>query len=376
MKLHASKVVTPEGVIDATVTVDDGRITAITPGAEPGAETIDGWLVPGFVDSHGHGAAGFDYASPDLEGVQKAIDYHRSHGSTTIFASTVTEAMDDVYDQMARLRGFIAAGELEGIHLEGPFLAPEKKGAHNEALLIDPAPELVAKLIELGGDDLKMITLAPERKHGLEAFRTFADAGVAPAFGHSNADAETAKASVDAGSNVVTHLFNAMNSIHHRIPGPVPPLLNDDRVVCELICDGTHLHAEVVRMAIDAAGVDRIALVTDAMSATGQPDGDYMLGTLGVQVRSGVARLTTEDGSPGSIAGSTLTMDRAVEFVVNEAGCTIEEASLMASTVPARLHKLTDVGTIEVGKRADFCVLDDAAATVGVMRKGEWVRKP
>lgn len=376
MILNCRQIVTPEKVwSNASIVIEDEVILEIRDEFTEGAEFLDGWLVPGFVDTHSHGAAGFDFVNVDREGVLGAIRYHRQHGSTSLFASTVTEAMDEVYAQVARLKDLVEEGELDGIHLEGPFLAGGKKGAHNIDLLRDPQPELVAKLIYRGGKALKMITLAPERMHGLEAVATFAQHGVAPAFGHSDGDAEIAKRAIDAGSNVTTHLFNAMSPIHHRIPGPVPVLLHDPRMVVELICDGTHLAPEIVRMAIDAAGVERVALVTDAMSATGQADGDYTLGTLQVQVRSGVARLTTEDGSEGAIAGSTLTMDRAVEFVVNRVGCTIQEASIMASTTPAKLHHLDKVGIIEPGRLADFCLLNDHAETVAVMRRGSWVRR-
>lgn len=376
MIFNCREIVTPEKVwSNSSILIEDGVIAEIRDEFTEGAEFLDGWLVPGFVDTHSHGAAGFDFANEDRDGVLGAIRYHREHGSTSLFASTVTEEMDEVYAQVARLKELVEAGELDGIHLEGPFLAEAKKGAHNVNLLRDPEPELVARLIYRGGKALKMITLAPERAHGLEAVRTFAKHGVAPAFGHSDGDAEVTKLAIDAGASVATHLFNAMSPIHHRVPGPVPVLLDDERVVVELICDGTHLAPEIVRMAIDAAGVERVALVTDAMSATGQADGDYSLGTLQVQVRDGVARLATEDGSEGAIAGSTLTMDKAVEFVVNRVGCTIQEASIMASTTPAKLHHLDNVGVIEPGRFADFCLFNDHAETVAVMRRGEWVRR-
>ena len=376
MIFNCREIVTHEKVrSNSSILIEDGVIAEIRDEFTEGAEFLDGWLVPGFVDTHSHGAAGFDFPNEDRDGVLGAIRYHREHGSTSLFASTVTEEMDEVYAQVARLKELVEAGELDGIHLEGPFLAEAKKGAHNVNLLRDPEPELVARLIYRGGKALKMITLAPERAHGLEAVRTFAKHGVAPAFGHSDGDAEVTKLAIDAGANVATHLFNAMSPIHHRVPGPVPVLLDDERVVVELICDGTHLAPEIVRMAIDAAGVERVALVTDAMSATGQADGDYSLGTLQVQVRDGVARLATEDGSEGAIAGSTLTMDKAVEFVVNRVGCTIWEASIMASTTPAKLHHLDNVGVIEPGRSADFCLLNDHAETVAVMRRGEWVRR-
>ncbi len=221
-----------------------------------------------------------------------------------------------------------------------------------------------------------MVTLAPELPSGLSAVSSCAAHGVAAAFGHSDSDAATTAASIDAGVTIVTHLFNAMRGINHRQPGPVPVLLTDPRVMVELICDGVHLAPETVRLAIAAAGVPRCGLVTDAMAATGRPDGDYELGGLAVEVRDGVARLATTDGTPGAIAGSTLTMDRAVRFLVTEVGVPLPDAAAMASSIPASWHQLGDVGRIAPGCRADVCVLDDDATLIGVMRGGGWLVTP
>lgn len=377
MKLASASVIT--GLLPVpvavTITIAGARIVGVDPGIAPDAELIDGVLLPGYVDTHSHGAAGADFASPDSDATQRAIDFHRHRGTTTQFASTVTEPLDALVDQIRRLRAFVDAGELRGIHLEGPFLALERKGAHNPALLRDPVDVDVRRLIEAGGPALKMITIAPERTHGLEAVRTFREAGVEPAFGHSDAGDATVREAVDAGASVVTHLFNAMRPIHHREPGPIPWLLTDPRVMVELICDGTHLAPDVIRLAVRTATPARVALVTDAMSATGQPDGDYELGTLKVSVRGGVAKILNDDGTLGAIAGSTLTMDRAVEFLVQHVGSTLVEASMMASTTPARWHGLDDVGTLEPGRRADLCVVDDHGVLAGVMRNGEWVKR-
>lgn len=373
--LHVARAVTPLAVIDdAVITIEDGRIVSVAPG-----EAADGprlWAVPGFVDTHTHGAVGYSFGDPDLAHNVAAIEHHRSHGSTTIFASTVTEPIEKLEAQERVLAELVAAGELAGIHLEGPFLAPERKGAHDLDLLRDPTPELVERLIAAGGPALKMITLAVERQHGEEATRRFREGGVAVAFGHSDADDITTAESLDWGANVVTHLFNAMRPIHHRHPGPVPVVLSDERAMIELICDGVHLAPVVAAMAIDAAGPDRVALVTDAMSATGKGDGRYVLGELDVVVTDGTARLATADGTPGAIAGSTLTMDRAFAFVVNEVGVTIPEAARMAATTPARWHGLTEVGELTPGRWADVCLVDDEGQLQAVMRRGQWVVAP
>lgn len=374
MRIASQHVLTPEGkAVEATVTTQGERITEVSPGIAADAEVVEEWIVPGYVDTHCHGAAGANFADEDEDAVMAAVAHHRAMGTTTQFASTVTESLDDLVDQIARLRRLVAAGEIAGIHLEGPFLAESRKGAHNVELLRDPTPEALDRLIEAGGPDLRMVTLAPERRCGIEAVGTLSAAGVHAAFGHSEADATTARDSVDAGADIVTHLFNAMASIHHRKPGPVPWMLTDSRVMCELICDGVHLAPDVIRMAIRTAGPQRIGLVTDAMSATGQPDGDYMLGTLAVRVTDGRANLLNSDGTLGAIAGSTLTMGTAVEFLVSTVGVDLPTAAVMASTTPARWHGLDEVGQLTEGRRADMCLVGEDGHLVRVIRGGSEV---
>lgn len=366
-----SKAVVPGGVLEgARITFEDGRITDIAPDDRP-AEAL--WAVPGYVDTHCHGAVQASFGDDDPDANRRVRAFHLAHGTTTLFASTVTLGTDELEHRTTVLRGLYEEGVIDGIHLEGPFLAPEKKGAHALELLIDPTPDVVERLVAAGGEALRMVTMAPEREHSMAAIERFAEAGVVVAFGHSNADAETCSRSIDAGARAATHLFNAMLGIHHREPGPVPTLLHDPRVLLELICDGVHLHPDVIRMAHQAAGADRIALVTDAMAATGAPDGDYKLGGLDVVVTDGVARLATDDGSPGNIAGSTLTMAEAFRFMVTDVGLPIPEVALMAATTPARYHRLPDVGELAVGKYADICLVDDDGSLRGVVHRGERV---
>ncbi|HJE50393.1 MAG TPA: N-acetylglucosamine-6-phosphate deacetylase [Tessaracoccus flavescens] len=372
--LSVAHAVTPEGVVEnALITVADGRIVSIEAGAGDGSGY---WAVPGFVDTHSHGADGVSFGNPDGEANLRAIAHHRLHGTTTMFASTVTEPIEKLEAQLAVLRQLVDDGDLAGIHLEGPFLAEARKGAHDVDLLRNPEPELVERLIVAGGPALKMITMATERDHGEWATRRFTEAGVHVAFGHSDADDVQTAEAIEWGADVVTHLFNAMRSIHHREPGPVPVLLADERTMVELICDGVHLAPTIAGLAIDAAGPDRVALVTDAMSATGKGDGRYILGELDVIVEDGTARLVTADGAPGAIAGSTLTMDRAFKFLVEEVGVSIPDAARMAATTPASWHGLTDVGALTPGRFADICLVDDDGTLSGVLRRGEWVVQP
>lgn len=373
-QIRVGRAITSEGVAEnAVITIQDGRIVAVESGPPVEDEFAGLWAVPGFVDTHSHGAVGVSYGDPDVAANQRAIDYHRTQGSTTIFASTVSEPIEKLERQLTVLRGLVETQELAGIHLEGPFLAEEKKGAHDPALLRDPDPESVERLIAAGGPALKMITMAVEREHSEAAARRFTEAGVKVAFGHSNADEAVTRESLNWGVCIVTHLFSAMNSIHHRKPGPVPVLLTDDRCMVELICDGIHHDPVIARMSIDAAGIDRVGMITDAMSATGKGDGRYILGELKVDVENGTARLVTTDGSQGAIAGSTHTMAKAFQFLIKEVGCSIEEAAVMTSTTPARWHGLEDVGRLAPGRWADICLVDDDGNLRGVMRRGETI---
>ena len=372
-ELHVAHAVTPQGVIDnALITIVDGRISSIVPAQ--GQASL--WAVPGYVDTHCHGAVGVAFGDSDISANRKAIDYHRAHGTTTIFASTVTEPIDVLERQLGILRGLVEAGDLAGIHLEGPFLSAAKKGAHEEALLRDPDPETVERLIAAGGPALAMITMAPERAHAEAAVRRFVESGVAVAFGHSDADEVTTAEAISWGATITTHLFNAMRPINHRDAGPVPVLLVDERMMVELICDGIHLEPIIAAMAIEAAGPARVGLVTDAMSATGSGDGRYLLGELDVEVTEGTARLVTDDGTPGAIAGSTLTMGAAFQFIVKEVGVSIPDAAMMAATTPAAFHGLSEVGQLSPGRWADICLVDDNGALQSVIRRGEWVTDP
>ena len=361
------------GVLDdAVLVLADGEIIGIESADAPAEDTIDGWVVPGYVDTHGHGGGGATYATTDPDEARRARQFHREHGTTTALASLVTADLDTLRAQLAALAPLVSEGEFAGVHLEGPFLSEKRKGAHDPALLRDPDPAVIMELVERAPGVVEMITVAPELPGGLAAVEAMVAAGVVAAVGHTDADDAVVAAALDAGATVVTHLFNAMPAIHHREPGPIPRLLADDRCLVELIADGFHLHPQVIEMAVSAAGVDRVALVTDAMAAAGMPDGDFVLGDLQVAVRNSQARLVEPDGSPGSIAGSTLTMADAFERMVG-LGYPIEQAAAMAATTPARWHGLDQVGELAPGCRADLCVVDDHGRLLRVMQSGTWV---
>ncbi|WP_030546137.1 N-acetylglucosamine-6-phosphate deacetylase [Streptomyces albus] len=349
------------------------RGTSAPESALAGLDLTGHWIVPGFVDMHVHGGGGASFSAGTAEEALAVAATHRRHGTTTMAASTVTDRLDDLARQAAVLSELVEQGELAGIHFEGPFIAPCRRGAHDAALLRDPDPGDVKRLIDAARGAARMVTLAPELPGGLDSVRLLADLGVIAAVGHTDAGYEATAEAVDAGATVATHLFNAMPGLHHRTPGPVAALLEDERVTVELVNDGVHLHPAVVDLAFRRAGAERVAFITDAMAAAGKGDGRYPLGGLEVEVRDGVARLV----EGGAIAGSTLTLDTAFRRAVTLGGLPVEHVVRALSENPARLLGVADrVGSLEAGKDADLVVLDAEFAVAGVMRRGAWVVEP
>lgn len=362
------------GGADAWVAFDAGLVAATGTG--------DGWrdlapraavdgagllLAPGFVDIHGHGGARASF-DDGPEAIATARALHRAHGTTRAVLSLVTASVADLVERVAMIADLADADDtILGSHLEGPFLDPGHKGAHTESLLRAPSPSDIDALVEAGRGTIRQVTLAPELDGGLDAVRRFVEAGVAVAVGHTNADDEIARRAFDAGASILTHAFNAMPSIHHRAPGPIPAALHDPRVTLEIIADGVHVHPSVIRIAFDSAP-GRIALVTDAMAAAGAGDGHYDLGGLAVDVEGGVARLA----GGGSIAGSTLTQDAAVRLAVREVGVAVADAVAAATHVPARaIGRGHDLGALHPGFIADAVLLDEDFTVRGVWVAGD-----
>jgi N-acetylglucosamine-6-phosphate deacetylase len=331
-----------------------------------GAATV----VPGFVDTHVHGGGGGSFSVAAQTAA--AVALHRRHGTTTLVASLVTESPGDLLRQVSELVQQVSAGLIAGIHLEGPWLARERCGAHDPALLRDPDPAEIRRVLDAGGGAVRMVTLAPERAGGLDAIRQVTGAGVVAALGHTEATYAQTRAAVDAGATVATHLFNAMRPIHHREPGPVIALLEDPRVTVEVITDGVHVDGALYRHVTRSAGPDRVSLVTDAMAAAGMADGAYRIGPLDVDVSAGVAHLAGTD----TIAGSTATMDRLFRFAVAHSELPRDEALQLAvrqsSINPARALGLP-CPDLRTGTPADLVVLDDDLAVSAVMRHGQWI---
>ncbi|QCX77423.1 N-acetylglucosamine-6-phosphate deacetylase [Streptomyces sp. YIM 121038] len=372
--LAGARVVLPTGTVSGGRVIVDG--TRVVGSAPADAETLDltgHWLVPGFVDMHNHGGGGASFTNGTVEDILHGVHTHRLHGTTTLVASTVTGEMDALAQRAGLLSELAEQGEIAGVHFEGPFISPCRKGAHSESLLRHPDPAEVRKLIDAARGQAKMVTLATELPGGIDSVRLLAEHGVVAAIGHTDATYEQTAAAVDAGATVATHLYNAMPGLGHRAPGPIAALLEDERVTVELIDDGTHLHPAAFQLAFHRAGADRVALITDAMDAAGFGDGTYHLGPLEVVVSDGVARLA----EGGAIAGSTLTQDRAFQRAVTIDGLPVEDVVTAISATPAKVLGIYDrVGSLEPGKDADLVVLDADFALKGVLRKGEWVIDP
>ena len=363
------------------IEVTGDTIAAIGAGSPPhrpdrilGAVTV----VPGFVDTHVHGGGGSSF-SAGAEQTATAAALHRRHGTTTLLASLVSEAPDDLLRQVRELATQVRADLIAGIHLEGPWLSAKRCGAHDPVLLRDPEPGELRRVLDAGAGAIRMVTLAPERAGGLEAIRHVVDAGAVAAVGHTEATYSQTCAAIDAGATVGTHLFNAMRPIHHREPGPVIALLEDPRVTVEVIADGVHIDAALYRHVTRSAGPHRVSLVTDAMAAAGMSDGAYRIGPLAVDVADGVAHLAGTE----TIAGSTATMDRLFRFAVAHSighdGLHRDEALALAvrqsSINPARALGLP-CPALQPGTSANLVALDTELAVSAVLYRGEWNDEP
>ncbi|MFE0101772.1 N-acetylglucosamine-6-phosphate deacetylase [Streptomyces sp. NPDC059009] len=372
--LAGAQVVLPTGTVpNGRVIVEGSRIAGAAPADAEVLDLTGHWLVPGFVDMHNHGGGGASFTSGTVDDILTGVHTHRLHGTTTVVASFVTGQMDFLTQRAGLLSELAEQGEIAGIHFEGPFISPCRKGAHDETLLRDPDPADVRKLVDAARGQARMVTLATELPGGIDSVRLLAEHGVIAAIGHTDATYEQTVEAIDAGATVATHLYNAMPTLGHRAPGPIAALLEDERITVELINDGTHLHPAAFELAFHHAGAHRTALITDAMDAAGFGDGRYMLGPLEVEVKDSVARLV----EGGSIAGSTLTLDRAFKRSVTVDGISVEDTVRAISANPAKLLGVYDrVGSLEPGKDADVVVLDADFVLKGVLRKGEWVVQP
>ena len=295
---------------------------------------------------------------PSADAIGRALAAHRAHGTTRSVLSLVANPVTALERSLAAIADIAERDPLVlGSHLEGPFLAPGRRGAHNPDFLISPSPAVTRRLAAVARGTLRQVTIAPELPGALDAIPALAEAGVVVAVGHTEADEGLAQAAFDRGARLLTHAFNAMPGIGHRSPGPVVAAIRDERVTAELILDGVHVHPDVARLLLDAAD-GRVALVTDAMAAAGAADGTYRLGSLDVAVVDSVARLAGPDGAPGPIAGSTLTLDRALRVATERCGVSLRAAVTALTWIPARALGLDHwLGRLAPGYAADAVLL-------------------
>jgi N-acetylglucosamine-6-phosphate deacetylase len=354
----------------AWVLLDGDSIAASGSGDAPEAtDTIDlegAIIAPGFLDLHGHGAGGHAYDDGGDE-LRAALAVHRTHGTTRSVISIVTNPLAELRERLAEVAALTAADPLVlGAHLEGPFLARERRGAHNPDFLRDPDAAAVDGLLDAAAGTLRHVTLAPELPGGLDAVARFTGSGVVVAVGHTEADLAQTRAAFDAGARILTHAFNAMPGIHHREPGPVVAAIDDPRITLELVLDGHHVHPDVAELLFRGAP-GRVALITDSMAAAASADGDYRLGSLNVSVRDGLAVLS----GTSTIAGSTLTQDAALRNAVGLCGLSRVEDVAALTAVPARALGLgSRFGLLESGYAADVVVLDDDLRVTAVWAAG------
>jgi N-acetylglucosamine-6-phosphate deacetylase len=369
------------GLPDGTVTVEAGVITDVGPAAAGSDPPVSGTILPGLLDIHCHGGGGHTFSTFDPDEALAAAAYHAARGTAGVVASLVTAAPEDLLRQVRALAPLVADGRLLGIHLEGPFLSPARRGAHSPALLRDPDPALARDLLEAGGGAIKIVTVAPERTGATAVTRMLREAGVVVAFGHSDADyAVFAAALADVGgSALVTHVGNAMPPLGHRAAGPVAAAVvaaATGEASVELISDGVHVDAGFTRLVFAAAAPGRVVLVTDAMAAAGMPDGTYQLGPLRVRVTHGVARLAPDAGGAaaecGAIAGGTSNLLHVVA-TATAAGVPLADAARAASRAPARVLRLADRGQLAPGMAADLVVADEKLVPLRVLRAGRWL---
>jgi len=389
LALHGTAVLEQGLVPDALLLIAGEDILWAGPAAHAPQHTADdtlrhdGLILPGLVDLHCHGGGGASF--PDATGPEAmltAVHEHRRHGTTSVVASLVTADAETLRQRVADLAQLTAEGEVAAIHLEGPFLSVERRGAQNPEHITGGDADLVRELARIAGGALATMTLAPEVEGADAVIEALAEVGALPSLGHTDGtSAQMTRAIAHSRTELrreqgrsarptATHLFNGMRPIHHRDPGPALAALDAaarGELVVEVIADGVHLDARTVAHVFAIAAEDSVVLVTDAMAAAGMPEGQYRLGALDVTVEAGVATLT----AGGSIAGGTAHLLDVVRFAVTEAGVDLVRAVRAASTVPAEVLGIQDrIGALAAGRRADVLLVDAQLAPVSVLRAG------
>jgi N-acetylglucosamine-6-phosphate deacetylase len=381
--IHADRALTPfEEIPDAVVVIEGSKISAVgrrgTVELPRGAREITArgkTVVPGFVDVHIHGAGGHDVMEGTAEALEIIAATVARHGTTSIVATTVTASEMETCESVGDIARFIIASgqfvarelaaEIVGIHFEGPFISPARRGVHPAKWIVPPSPAFLSALLKEARGTAQILTLAPELPGALELIATARKAGLVISLGHTDATYEQARAAIDAGATHAAHVFNAMRPFSHRGTGVIGAVLTSPKVSAELIADGVHVDEAAMRILIDSKTPERVILVSDGTSATGMPDGKYRLGTFEVTLLRGICR-----NAEGKLAGSTLTLDRALRNIV-ALGVPLGSALRMVTANPAQQIGLgSRKGVLAAGADADLVFLDDKLEVSGVMTRG------
>jgi N-acetylglucosamine-6-phosphate deacetylase len=378
--ITAAHLFRPTDVVEhPVVVVEDDRIVTVGPRSEislPAGirshDFPDAILAPGFIDIHIHGGSGHDVMEKDDSALAVIERGMLKHGVTGYLATTVTAPLPATLKSLEHLgkaarNARNAGATLLGIHLEGPFISHAKRGVHPPENLLRPSPQLLRQLSEAANGTVRMMTIAPELEGSLETIAEATKLGIQSSLGHSNATFAEANAGIAAGARHATHTFNAMRPLDHREPGIVGAVLTDDRLTADLIADGLHVAPSVIKLFLSAKGTDRAILITDAISATGMPDGRYKLGGFEVEVRGDRCDLD------GKLAGSVLTLDRAVRNVMSFVPLTLQESVKLATLNPARRLGIQEMrGMLAPGRIADLIVLTSSGSVKATMAAGKW----
>lgn len=379
--IHAGRALTPTAEIhDAGILVRDGTIEAIRPrsgmSAPAGAQEIratGNTAIPGFIDVHIHGAGGHDVmegSEPALRAITRKVS---EYGTTSVVATTVTASTDDTLRAVEGIAGYIARqhetsevrAEVLGIHFEGPFISKQRRGVHPSEWIQLPSAETLNRFLKAAAGNARILTIAPEVLGAAPCIDAARAAGLVVSMGHSDATYEQARAAMARGARSATHVYNAMRPFSHRDPGVIGAVLTSPEINAELIADGVHVEEAAMKLLLLAKGTEHVTLVSDGLSATGMPDGKYTLGGFEVTVSGGVCR-----NAEGTLAGSTLTLDRALRNIV-ALGIALPDAVRMLTLNPAALLGIEfKKGALRVGADADILLLDEGLHLAGVWARG------
>ncbi|HIW75013.1 MULTISPECIES: N-acetylglucosamine-6-phosphate deacetylase [Gordonibacter] len=370
MRITGGKVFTGDEFAERDVAIEDGRFVLAAGTAGEGAvvDATGCYVIPGLIDLHFHGCAGFDFCDGTPEALNAIARFEASRGVTAICPATMTYPEDVLGPLMDAATAYSAPADgaaLVGINMEGPYLSPDNIGAQNPAYLHVPDEGMFRRLQERAQGLVKLVDVAPEVEGALEFIRAVADE-VRVSVAHTQATYDQTCAAIEAGARQMTHLCNAMPPLHHRKPGPIAAAFDCPEVTAELIADGVHIHPAMVRLLMAAFGDDRIILISDSMRATGLDDGEYDLGGQNVTVRGNRATL-----ADGTIAGSATDLMSCVRIAVQDMGVPLPSAIKAASTNPARALGLRDRGSLAPGHIADAVVLDENLEIRHIILRGK-----